>query len=126
AARAEIVRTVVDRVVHSPADALLALNDAAYHETKRLEGSRKAKDIRELGEWQKLARSLARMDDGARRRRLEDLVETYAWDVAGNFNPRVFKMSTRLLPSIVTALLSPKKLGTLFQHPANLVNLEHL
>ena len=38
-ARDDIVSTVVSRVVSGTKDALLALNDAAYHETKRLEGS---------------------------------------------------------------------------------------
>ena len=68
-ARADIVRTVIDRVVLSTRDPLLALNDAAYHETKRLEGSRRPDDLRELGEWQKLARSLARTSDAERRQR---------------------------------------------------------
>ncbi len=90
-ARADIVRTVIDRVMIGTRDPLLALNDAAYHETKRLEGSRRAADQRELAEWQKLARGLARMSDAERRTRLRELCERYGWDVAGNFNPRVFR-----------------------------------
>jgi glycerol-3-phosphate O-acyltransferase len=37
AAREEIVREVVERVVRGTKDPLHVLNDAAYHETKRLE-----------------------------------------------------------------------------------------
>src|SRR6188472_946856 len=86
-ARADIVREVVDRVVRGSRDPLLALNDAAYHETKRLEGSRRPDDQRELAEWRQLARSLGKMDDGGRRQKLKDLSEGFAWDVAGNFDP---------------------------------------
>jgi glycerol-3-phosphate O-acyltransferase len=112
--REDIVRSVVERVVASTKDPLLALNDAAYHETKRLEGSRRAKDQRYLAEWRNLARSLGKMTDFERRMRLRELSERYGWDVAGNFDPRVFQLSTRLLPPIVTALLAaPKELVSL-------------
>src|SRR5512140_2408907 len=93
AARSDIVAAVIDRVVTGTKDPLLALNDAAYHETKRLESSRRPDDLRELGEWQRLARGLSRMSDADRRKRLHDLCEHYGWDVAGNFNPRVYKLS---------------------------------
>jgi glycerol-3-phosphate O-acyltransferase len=125
-AREDIVRTVIERVVTGTKDPLLALNDAAYHETKRLEGSRRPADQRELAEWKLLARSLAKMTPIERARRLEELSKRYGWDVAGNFNPRVFQISTRLLPPIVTALLAPRTLASLVQNPAKLVSLEQL
>src|SRR5262249_52491286 len=110
-ARADIVRTVIERVVTGTKDPLLALNDAAYHETKRLSGSRRLSDQKELAEWQRLARSLRRMTDEERRARLRELAQRYGWDIAGNFNPRVFKLSTRLMPPVVTALLAPSTLA---------------
>src|SRR3954468_21565422 len=100
-ARSDIVRTVIDRVVHGTKDPLLALNDAAYHETKRLEPSRRPSDQRELAEWQRLPPPLPRLREGERRERLGELAKRYGWDVAGNFDPRVFQVSTRLLPPIV-------------------------
>jgi glycerol-3-phosphate O-acyltransferase len=105
--REEIVREVVHRVVSTTRDPLHVLNDAAYHETKRLETARRPDDVKEREEWRALARSLGRMNDGERRRRLGELTERYAWDVAGNFNPRVYTLSKRLLPPIVTSLLQP-------------------
>src|SRR4051812_37116470 len=125
-ARADIVRTVVGRVVAGTKDSLLALNDAAYHETKRLEGSRRPSDLKELAEWQKLARSLVRLGEHERRARLSALAKRYGWDVAGNFDPRVFQLSTRLLPPIVTALLAPRTLASLVRDPARLVSLDAL
>ena len=126
AARDEIARTVVDRVVLGTKDPLHALNDAAYFETKRLEGSRRPNDQRELAEWQRLARSLARCSDADRRRRLRELCERYAWDVAGNFDPRVFRVATRLLPPVVTALLSPRTFARMARTPTKIVSLDAL
>ena len=125
-ARPDIVRTVIDRVTESTKDPLLALNDAAYHETKRLETSKSAKGRAELAEWQRLARSLGRMSDAERRARLHELCKQYGWDVAGNFNPRVFSVSTRLMPSLVTAMLSPRRLASLVKTPSKLTSLEAL
>src|SRR5690348_1669110 len=126
AARDEIVRTVVSRVVLSTKDPLLALNDAAYHETKRLELSKRPDEQKELADWQKLARSLSRATDGERRDKLREIVLGYGWDVAGNFDPRVFKVSTKLLPPIVTYLLAPRTLAKLARDPRRLVSLEAL
>jgi len=126
AARSDIVRTVLDRITTSTKDPLLALNDAAYHETKRLAGSRDPQDGRELAEWQRLARGLSRMSDAERRKRLHDLCERYAWDVAGNFDPRVFQLSTRLLPPLVTAFLAPSAFASLMKTPSKLLSLEAL
>jgi glycerol-3-phosphate O-acyltransferase len=125
-ARADIVRTVIDRVLSGTKDPLLALNDAAYHETKRLESSHKALDHRELGEWQRLARGLARMSDADRRKRLRELCERYGWDVAGNFDPRVYRVATRLMPPLVTALLAPSTFAGLARTPSTIVSLDAL
>lgn len=122
-ARSDIVLTVVRRVLAETRDPLITLNDAAYWETKRLEGARSPGDQRELGEWQRLARGLGRMSDGERRERLETIVKRMAWDVAGNFDPRVYQVSTRLLPPLVTALLSPRELAT---SPRRLLSLDAL
>ncbi|HTJ82630.1 MAG TPA: 1-acyl-sn-glycerol-3-phosphate acyltransferase, partial [Polyangiaceae bacterium] len=126
AAREEIVRDVVDRVVESTADPLLTLNDAAYHEIKRLETSRRPKDQEQLAEWQRLARTLSRMTNGERVERLRELATEYGWDVAGNFDPRVYKASTRILPGIVTALLAPSTIPSMLKHPKELVSLDSL
>ncbi len=125
-AREEIVRCVVERVVASTRDPLLALNDAAYHEAKRLEGAHRAEAQRELAEWQRLARQIGRMSDAERRNRLREIAEELSWDVAGNFDPRVYKVASRLLPPVVTALLAPRKLASMAQDPRKLVRLEAL
>lgn len=123
AAREDIVRDVVDRVVDGATDPMFLLNDAAYNEIKRLEPSRKKKDQERHAEWQRLARTVGRMSPEERLTRLRELVSDYAWDVAGNFDPRVYKASTKLIPGLVTGLLSPRRLATLVQNPTELVSL---
>ncbi|MFO0611357.1 MAG: 1-acyl-sn-glycerol-3-phosphate acyltransferase [Polyangiaceae bacterium] len=126
AARDEIVAEVVDRVVKGTEDPLYVLNDAAYFEIKRLEVSKRKTDQERHAEWQRLARGLGRMSKGERAERLRELVTEYAKDVAGNFNPRVYQLSTRILPGLVTALLAPRTLANLIRDPKALVSLDAL
>ncbi|MCC6526549.1 MAG: 1-acyl-sn-glycerol-3-phosphate acyltransferase [Polyangiaceae bacterium] len=126
AEREAIVEETVRRVIASTRDTLFALNDAAYHEARRLDGSRKPKDQAELEEWRRLARRLGRMSELERRDKLREIVEGYGWDVAGNFDPRVYRFSTSLVPSLVTGLLAPRKLATLVRDPRKLFGFDAL
>jgi glycerol-3-phosphate O-acyltransferase len=103
AAKPKIVEEVVHRVVEGTRDPLLALNDAAYFEIRRLGPKSDAS-----AEWRDLAGSLGRMERAELVRELERLAERYAWDVAGNFDPRVYKFASRAMAPILGALLSPK------------------
>ena len=104
AARSQIVDEVVKRVSASCTDPLLLLNDAAYLEMKRLE--RSGGD--HYTEWRSLAGSLNKMSDAARRDKIAELAERYAWDVAGNFDPKVYKAVTRAGVPVLGALLKPR------------------
>jgi glycerol-3-phosphate O-acyltransferase len=125
-AREGLVREVVDRVVEAASDPLFYLNDAAYFEIRRLETARRKKDRERYVEWQRLARTIGRMAPSERQEKLRELAKTYAWDVAGNFDPRVYRVSTRLVPGLVTGLLAPRTLATLAQNPAELLSLDAL
>jgi glycerol-3-phosphate O-acyltransferase len=124
--RAELVDKTVDRVVETTRDSTLVLNDAAYYETRRLDKSRRQKDIERLETWRGLARRLGRTSETERREELARIARDYADDIAGNFNPRVFRLSTRIMPSLVTGLLSPSSLPQLLRHPQNLMSLDVL
>ncbi|MFO0550985.1 MAG: 1-acyl-sn-glycerol-3-phosphate acyltransferase [Polyangiaceae bacterium] len=125
-ARESIVHEVIERVVEQASDPLFYLNDAAYHEIKRLEPSRRKKDRERLSEWQRIARTLGRLTDAERVEKLRELATDYGWDVAGNFNPRVYKASTRILPGLVTGLLAPRTLASMAKHPRELISLDAL
>ncbi|MBM4358871.1 MAG: 1-acyl-sn-glycerol-3-phosphate acyltransferase [Deltaproteobacteria bacterium] len=124
--RALLVAQTVDRVCAQTRDPLHALNDAAYWEIRRLESSRRKRDQEELAEWRGLARRLAKLSEFERRQHLRDLVTRYADDIAGNFDRRVFRASTRILPSLVTGLLSPGALPHHLRHPRELLSLDAL
>jgi glycerol-3-phosphate O-acyltransferase len=104
-ARDSLVDEVVRRVCDSVRDPQLVLNDAAYSEIRRLES--KGGDA--LDAWRKLARSLGKMSEPELRAELRTLTTRHAWDVAGNFNPRVYHFATRAMPGLLGAMLSPRK-----------------
>ena len=104
ASRPQIVAEVTDRVMTGVHDARLLLNDAAYCEVRRLA----AKGGPEYAEWRSLAGSLGRLSDGELRTKLRELSERYAWDVAGNFNPTVYRLASRAMAPVLGTLLAPR------------------
>jgi glycerol-3-phosphate O-acyltransferase len=102
--RSDIVDEVMVRVLMQTTNPLLALNEAAYFETRRLSQVGGA----ELGEWQKVASQLGRMVGPELKAMLRTYVERYAWDIAGNFDRRVYAFASRAIVPLLGALLSPK------------------
>lgn len=105
AARSSIVDEVVHRITTQTRDPLLSLNEAAYLETKRLQSK---SGHPQLAEWRSLASHLGRMTDAELREKLRHYAEHYAWDVAGNFDRRVYKFASRVTAPLLGALLSPR------------------
>lgn len=105
-ARSGIVEEVVSRVSSATKDPLYALSDAAYLEMRRL-GS---KGGPELSEWRALASSLGRMSETELRESVAKYAKLYAWDVAGNFDPRVYQFATRAMAPLLGALMSPRSM----------------
>ena len=103
--RDNLVDEVVSRVCDSVRDPQLVLNDAAYSEVRRLT----AKGGDELDRWRKLARSLGKLNESELRTELRTLTTRLAWDIAGNFDPRVYHFATRAMPGLLGALLSPRQ-----------------
>jgi glycerol-3-phosphate O-acyltransferase len=115
--RNAIVDEVVRRVCDEVRDPLLVLNEAAFLEAKRQQ-SGGSDDLVGLGEWRSLARSLSRMSEDERRDKLRDLARRYASDVAGNFDPRVYKFASRAAAPLIGMMMSPmqtlRRLGGAF------------
>jgi glycerol-3-phosphate O-acyltransferase len=112
--RDDIVATVARRVADleggDSQDLELILNDAAYHEIRRLEaqGDREAKEA--LPFWRSLIRRIARMSDHEKRRALDTMLEHMARDVAGNFDHRVYDFARGVAPRLLTGLMQPSSL----------------
>ncbi len=114
AERDRIVAAVEERVVAEKVAAALkgeeasleyVLNEAAYSEIRRLERARGKE--RQLQRWRDLALSLRHLSETDKRRELQKLVHHYASEVAGNFDPRVYRFANDVLPPAVSVLLSP-------------------
>ncbi|MFO0659684.1 MAG: 1-acyl-sn-glycerol-3-phosphate acyltransferase [Polyangiaceae bacterium] len=103
--RDELVREVVRRVTSRVKDPHAILSDAIYHEVKRLTASGGGP---ELSSWKSLARRLSTLSEQDRIYEVRKLAEEHAWDVAGNFDRRVYAVATRLLPPVLGALIAPK------------------
>jgi|CZKU01.1.fsa_nt_gi glycerol-3-phosphate O-acyltransferase len=115
--RDAIVEEVVRRACEAVPDPRLALSEAAFLEVKRQQSSG-ADDVVTLGEWRALARSLGRLSDGDCVWRLREVVTRYARDVAGNFDPRVYRFASRTIAPLIGMLMSPmqtvRHLGSAF------------
>lgn len=106
----EVVRRQVERFARDPNTLEYALNEVAFHETRRLEKQRDDEARQELGYWRGLLRRVARMSDDAKRDALRGISERMARDIAGNFDPRVYQMATRVAPALLTGVMRPTAL----------------
>jgi glycerol-3-phosphate O-acyltransferase len=115
--RDAIVEEVVRRACEAVPDPRLALSEAAFLEVKRQQ-SAGVDDVVPLAEWRSLARSLARMSDTDCVWHMREVVRRYAGDVAGNFDPRVYRFASRTIAPLIGMLMSPlqtaRHLGSAF------------
>ena len=112
--RDDIVSDVVKRIctTHEPDRARLeiALNDAAYHEIRRLETQRDDEARDRLGYWRSMIRRIGKMDDTEQRRVLHTIVTEMTRDVAGNFDPRVYRFARQAAPRLIGGIMEPRRL----------------
>ncbi|MFT5353006.1 MAG: glycerol-3-phosphate O-acyltransferase [Polyangiales bacterium] len=112
--RAEIIEETGRRVAeqHSTTREHLeiVLNDAAIHESARLEKQRDFEAEQSLGFWRGLSRRIARMSDSEKRDAAARIATRFAKDVAGNFDPRVYGMSRHVVPRLLTGVMRPSEL----------------
>jgi glycerol-3-phosphate O-acyltransferase len=104
----EVVARVVGQCLGDKLEILL--NDCAHKEIERLEKQRDDEAREWLGFWQTVVRKLARMSESERRETLGQIVESMARDVAGNFDPRVYRFAQRVIPGLVAGVMNPKQL----------------
>ena len=119
-ARDSIVEEVTERVCAGVRDPTLALNDAAYLEIRRLSAGGGG----ELSEWRALARSIGRLSDAEARAKVREIARRHAWDVAGNFDPRVYKFAAKAVAPILGTLMSPRATLRHFPHAFDLSALD--
>jgi glycerol-3-phosphate O-acyltransferase len=96
----------------------LALNDAAFHEIRRLEKQRDDEARDRLGYWRSMIRRVGKMDDTEQRRVLHSIVTNMARDVAGNFDPRVYRFARQAVPRLIGGVMEPRRLSKDLMAPA--------
>jgi len=106
--REDLVRAVVDRVVAEARDPVFLLNDAAFHEIRRLELAGRPEEV---VRWRKLARMLGGLDRARALELLREYATEYAHDVNGNFDRRVYAFASRVLPAGMSVFLRPSVLA---------------
>jgi glycerol-3-phosphate O-acyltransferase len=115
----EVAQRVVDRYVQvsktAPEGYLQTIvNDTVYNELRRLERARPGKlKKQELGYYKSVRRRLSSGSDSNQREFLEQMARRFVAEVVGNFDDRVYKLSTTLVPTGLSVLLnamSPERL----------------
>jgi glycerol-3-phosphate O-acyltransferase len=118
AERDRILATVERRVVDRKLAAAVAggessleyvINEVAYSEFRRYEQGTGRDSQHKAARWRELANRLGRMSDAEKRAKLERLVRTYALDIVGNFNPKVYRFASDVLPPALSLLFAPKR-----------------
>jgi len=121
AERELIIGEVVSRVFHGYAEAGVALdyilNETAHHEARRLESQKDEETGARLDGWQKILRKVSKMSEAERVEALRGIIERYTRDVAGNFDPRVYRFSKSIVPPFVGATMRPRSLTKMITEP---------
>lgn len=109
---AEVERRVMSAVAETDDRASLEylLNDAVYHETARYEKATSRQGRRQRARWLAVRRQLPKRDRHWIENQTWNLVRHHARDIAGNFNPRVYRLASSILPWILAGLLNAGKL----------------
>ncbi len=124
--RDDVISDVVNRICATQeadrARLEMALNDAAFHEIRRLEKQRDDEARDRLGYWRSMIRRIGKMDDSEQRRVLHTIVTNMARDIAGNFDPRVYRFARRAAPRLIGGVMEPRRLteGLIEGSPASL------
>jgi glycerol-3-phosphate O-acyltransferase len=94
--------------------------DTAYNEIQRLENARKSPEEKEeLSKWRKMYKRMLNMSEEEKVKTLREITSFYANDIIGNFNPKVYKFTTKLLPSFMSIFFRSINLKSMVIGPPN-------
>lgn len=106
----DVVRRVVQHYAGQPQKLLYMLNEAGNAEVRRLASQDDMEASDALGAWRRLVKRLGKMDDEERVQELRRICGDMAEDIAGNFDPRVYALATRIVPGVLTGIMRPATL----------------
>ena len=106
----DVVRRVVQHYAGQPQKLLYMLNEAGNAEVRRLASQDDMEASDALGTWRRLVKRLGKMDDEERVQELRRICNDMAEDIAGNFDPRVYALATKIVPGVLTGIMRPATL----------------
>ena len=122
----EVAHRVFNRYTQDPRATEQALFDTLYEERIRVETEpNRARARRQKAFYRKIYRETLRASPTRQADLLKQLIQAFADEVSGHFDPRVFALSTRVIPPALNALLnalSPLRLLTAI--PAGMTTLD--
>ena len=105
--RSEVTARVVGRLLESEERLETVLTDTLYLERLRLEkGTRYPGEGKDAAFWSQAARQLQTGSHQTRTGLVKQVVERFVDEVMGHFDPRVYSMATRVLPTGLGMLLN--------------------
>ena len=114
-ALSEVTARVVGRVLREGHGEHVGevIEDTLYHERTRLERDRYASESKDLGFWKDVGKQVVSASGPAQQQLLRTIVERFTREVMGHFDPRVYQLATKALPTGLGVLmnsLDPKRL----------------
>ncbi len=110
----EVVQRVFNHYATNPRTTERALFDTLYEERLRLEGEPDRRKAKRQGTfYRRIHREALRPSPQRQAELLKQVIQAFAEEVAGHFDPRVYALATRALPPALSGLLnalSPLKL----------------
>jgi glycerol-3-phosphate O-acyltransferase len=128
--RGEVGRRILEEVVQaseegSGSPVVEVINETLYHELERLRtGTNDGDDDADRSFYRKLRHDLPRSTGQSLKRHLRAIIERYVEEICGHFNERIFKMSSKMVPLGLTALLNTLSPQRILGGMENLPRLE--
>lgn len=105
------------------------INDVIYHESVRLSKTPvyKSRDnLKERRYWKRINKKINESDYKVKEKILVDLIYKYVNDIAGNFNPKVYKFCTNIAPVLLTFFFKNFSIDRIFKRLTTSVKLDDI
>ena len=104
--RSEVTARIVERFCNGAEPLADLLGDTVYYERLRLEKERYRGEEKDIPFWNAAARTVATAGTSQHAALLKTIVQRFVDEIMGHFDPRLYQMATRFLPTGLGALLT--------------------
>jgi glycerol-3-phosphate O-acyltransferase len=89
------------------------INETLFHEKRRLDRQQGRNEERHF--YQQIREQLGKMSERKAGRALREIIDRYAEEISGHFDPRIYRLATTVMPFGLTTLLNGISPGRLFR-----------